>query len=148
MNKILPLIVIVALIIGGVFLFMDRSVAPTEQQSNGSEIEEGAIIETEDGLFQSDPIFVDKEFTVVGTNFAFSPSQLRVKRGETVRIWFENREGVHDWKIDELNISTDVIQVGDTQVIEFVADRAGIFEYYCSVGNHKALGMYGELIVE
>jgi plastocyanin len=29
-----------------------------------------------------------------------------------------------------------------------VADKKGTFEYYCSVGQHRALGMKGKLVVE
>ena len=34
------------------------------------------------------------------------------------------------------------------EVLEFTADKAGSFEYYCSVGEHKAMGMVGTLKVE
>lgn len=32
--------------------------------------------------------------------------------------------------------------------VTFVADTLGTFEYYCSVGNHRAQGMVGNLVVE
>jgi plastocyanin len=32
--------------------------------------------------------------------------------------------------------------------IEFVANKKGKFEYYCSVGEHRAMGMKGNLVVE
>lgn len=89
-----------------------------------------------------------KEFAVSGDNFAFAPSTITVNKGDTVRIVFTNAEGFHDWKIDEFNAATNKIGAGATETIEFVADKEGSFEYYCSVGSHRAMGMKGTLIVE
>lgn len=89
-----------------------------------------------------------KEFIVNATNFKFSLDEIRVGQGDTVRIVFVNGDGTHAWKIDEFNVATNVIQTGEDETIEFVADQAGRFEYYCSVGEHRELGMHGTLIVE
>ena len=88
-----------------------------------------------------------KEFTVMGSNFAFSPSTLSVKKGDRVKITFKNEGGFHDLKIDELNVATKKIKGGAQEVVEFTADKAGSFEYYCSVGEHRAIGMKGTLTV-
>ena len=40
------------------------------------------------------------------------------------------------------------INGGETDSIEFVADKVGTFEYYCSVGQHRSMGMVGKLTVE
>lgn len=89
-----------------------------------------------------------KEFSVVGTPFKFSVSEMRVKEGDMVRIAFRNDAGMHDWKIDEFNAATKVLQAGQSETIEFVANKKGTFEYYCSVGNHRQQGMKGTLVVE
>ncbi len=89
-----------------------------------------------------------KEFTVTGKNFAFSPSSISVSKGDSVKITFENNEGFHDFVIDELNVATKKINGGQKEVLEFVADKTGSFEFYCSVGPHRALGMKGMLIVK
>lgn len=89
-----------------------------------------------------------KEFTVTGTNFAFAPAAMTVKQGDTVRITFVNGGGTHDFVIDEFNARTKVIQGGATETIEFVADKTGSFEYYCSVGQHREMGMKGTLTVQ
>lgn len=89
-----------------------------------------------------------KEFTVDGDNFAFSLATMTVNKGDTVRVTFNNIEGFHDWKIDEFNVATSKLNAGGTETVEFVATEAGSFEYYCSVGSHRAMGMKGTLIVE
>jgi plastocyanin len=88
-----------------------------------------------------------KTFTVTGGNFEFTPASMTVKKGDTVRITFMNVEGFHDFVIDEFDVATKQIQGGAEEVVEFVADETGSFEYYCSVGSHRAMGMKGTLTV-
>lgn len=89
-----------------------------------------------------------KEFTVTGKNFAFLPAAMTVKKGDTVRITFVNESGTHDLVVDGYNARTKIIQGGAKETIEFVADKAGSFEYYCSVGKHREMGMKGTLTVQ
>lgn len=89
-----------------------------------------------------------KEFVVKGANFSFSPSTMTVNKGDRVRIVFENSGGMHDWVIDEFSARTKVIQSGQIETIEFTADKSGTFEYYCSVGTHRQMGMKGTLTVK
>jgi|SRR3989344_2770087 len=89
-----------------------------------------------------------KIFNIEGRPFSFSLTQIKVNKGDTVKIIFKNTEGLHDWVLDEFNAKTAKIQSGQTTEVQFVADKKGTFEYYCSVGNHRAQGMKGNLIVE
>lgn len=89
-----------------------------------------------------------KVFTVTGQSFSFAPSEIRVKKGDVVKIIFKNTESLHDWVVDEFNARTPKITGGQTAEIQFVASKAGTFEYYCSVGTHRQQGMRGNLIVE
>ncbi len=89
-----------------------------------------------------------KKITVTGSNFKFDPSEIRVKKGDIVTINFQNSGGNHDFVIDEFNVKTKVIAGGESDSVTFTADKVGTFEYYCSVGNHRAMGMKGNLIVE
>jgi len=79
--------------------------------------------------------------------YYFKPSEIKVKKGEKVRIVLKNVEGMHDFVIDELKVNSGIIQSGQTTEFEFVAEKTGEFEYYCSIANHRALGMKGTLIV-
>lgn len=89
-----------------------------------------------------------KEITITGSNFKFDMNEIKVKKGETVKLTFKNAEGFHDWNLDELNAHTKKIPAGQEDTITFIANTAGTFEYYCSVGNHRAMGMKGNFIVE
>ncbi len=89
-----------------------------------------------------------KTFEISGNNFTFYPNEIRVKKGDLVKINFKNNEGSHDFILDEFNIRTEQLEAGTVETIEFIADKVGIFEYYCSIGSHRAMGMKGTLTVE
>jgi nitrosocyanin len=89
-----------------------------------------------------------KEFTVTGANFSFDPTTITVNKGDTVKVTFKNAEGMHDFVIDEFNVRTKVIRGGSEETVQFIADKTGSFEYYCSVGTHRQMGMKGTLIVQ
>ena len=89
-----------------------------------------------------------KEFTIIGKNFAFTPSLITVKKGDKVKITFNNINGFHNFAIDEYGIATLQKQSPNIEVLEFTADKAGSFEYYCAVSTHRQMGMKGILKVE
>ena len=97
---------------------------------------------------ETPPTATVKTFTINGGNMYFKPAEMRVKKGDTVRVTFKNDNGFHDFVLDAFNVRTKQIQVGQEETIEFVADKTGTFEYYCSVGQHRQMGMKGNLIVE
>jgi plastocyanin len=109
-----------------------ESTAPNETSPTGAAAEQGA----------------EKEFTVTGSNFSFDPKEIKVKKGDTVKILFKNADGFHDWRVDEFNAATKKIKGGEQDSVQFVAEKAGTFEYYCSVGEHRQMGMKGNLVVE
>jgi plastocyanin len=88
-----------------------------------------------------------KEIAVTNKGFQYIPSSITVKKGDTIRLTFTNGGGYHDWGLDEFNAQTNQITGGKSETIEFVADKAGEFEFYCSVGTHRQQGMFGAFIV-
>ena len=89
-----------------------------------------------------------KVVTVDGSNFAFAPAEIRVKKGVTVKVVFKSTDGFHDFSVDGYSVATSRVSSGGTASVEFVADKVGTFEYFCSVGSHRQMGMKGNLIVE
>lgn len=89
-----------------------------------------------------------KEFTVNGSNFKFEPAVMTVNKGDKVKITFKNDGGFHDFTLDEFGVQTKQIAAGASETVEFTADKVGDFEYYCSVGNHRSMGMKGTLTVK
>lgn len=89
----------------------------------------------------------DSVIEVKGFNYAYDVSTITVNEGDTVTINFESSDGFHDWVVDEFSAATEKVRPGTPTPVTFVADKAGTFEYYCSVGSHRAEGMVGNLIV-
>ncbi len=89
-----------------------------------------------------------KEFTITGQNFRFTPNLITVKKGDSVKINFVSNGGSHNLVIDAFHAKTDIVGSGKSASVTFTADKAGTFEYYCSVGNHRAMGMVGTIVVK
>ncbi|KKU90785.1 MAG: Plastocyanin, partial [Candidatus Jorgensenbacteria bacterium GW2011_GWA1_48_11] len=45
-------------------------------------------------------------------------------------------------------IRTKTIQGGQSETVEFTPSEEGTFAFYCSVSNHRLLGMEGSLEVK
>lgn len=88
-----------------------------------------------------------KAFEIDGSNYKFTPNVLKVNEGDSVRITFKNTQGMHNFMIDEFNAKSKTISTGETDELSFVASKKGTFEFYCSVGKHRAMGMVGTLTV-
>jgi plastocyanin len=86
---------------------------------------------------------------IAGVDFSYDVKQIKVKQGDTVTINFKSNKGFHDWVIDEFASATERVTENDgITSVTFVADEVGTFQYYCSVMNHRQMGMVGYLIVE
>lgn len=150
---------IVILLVGG-FLFWSNRMAsqfnqqatsqatPTEEVSNG-EVSDDEFVKEENIMEEQEEGTEAVVVEVRGFEFGFSPEEIKVKKGDKVRVVFKNTgKMTHNFVVDEFGVSTQIIAGGAQDTVEFVADTAGTFEFYCSVGNHRALGMVGKLIVE
>ncbi len=89
-----------------------------------------------------------KTITLEGKNYKFTPKDIKVKKGEKVKVALKVMDMQHDFVIDELNVKSKIGKAGETVEVEFTPNKAGEFEFYCSVGNHRAQGMSGTIIVE
>lgn len=76
----------------------------------------------------------------------FSPNKLTVNKGDLVKIKITNIKGTHDFKIDEFGIYTET-PLNQEMTVEFVADKVGSFEYYCTKPGHRQNGQWGTLKV-
>lgn len=89
-----------------------------------------------------------KEFVITAKQWSFSPSEIKVKKGDTVVLKLKTVDVAHSYTIPEFGINV-AIKPGETAVAEFVADKTGTFTSscttYCGVGH---AGMKGTIIVE
>lgn len=89
-----------------------------------------------------------KEFTITASRFEFEPSAITVNKGDKVRLKITSIDVKHGFGLAAFNINRD-LNPGKTEIIEFTADKAGEFEFSCSVfcgSGHSE--MEGKLIVK
>lgn len=77
----------------------------------------------------------------------FSLKEITVNKGDLVKIKIMVTKGTHDFKIDEFNVYADTKELNKEYVVEFTADKAGEFIYYCAKPGHRANGQWGTLKV-
>lgn len=82
-----------------------------------------------------------------GNKFRFSQPEIKVKLGDKVKVVLTAVDMPHNFDLEELNVNGPIAQPGKTTIVEFTASELGVFEYFCSVGQHRANGMVGRLIV-
>lgn len=83
-----------------------------------------------------------REITLNATRFTFSPTAIRVKEGEKVKITVRNVDTIHGVFIPEFNAR-------GKESLEFTATKKGNFPFYCATycgSGHP--DMQGTLIVE
>ena len=103
----------------------------------------------------------------------FEPSEIRLRRGQSVRLMMENMgDSVHDFTIDEMPMMGGGTQggphdMGDGMnmdasqyalhmaveshrdgVMEFTPAESGSYTYYCTTNGHREAGMEGTILVE
>lgn len=76
----------------------------------------------------------------------FSTKEIEVNKGDIVKIKITATSGTHNFNIDEFDLHYNT-PLDKEIVIEFKADQAGEFIYYCSIPGHRANGHWGKLIV-
>ncbi len=156
-NLVIGVVVVLILVAGGWFLLKDRMM-DSDGDNDGdlmmqasSAPSDTSMMASPEGMMESTDSAMSgttKEFTVTGSNFKFDKPEIKVNKGDTVKITFKNTQGFHDFVIDEFNVKTKQANGPSEETVTFVADKAGTYEYYCSVGQHRAMGMKGNLIVE
>jgi plastocyanin len=85
--------------------------------------------------------------TLAAGSMKFSTNEIIVKKGQHVKVALKVDDGLHDFVVDEFSVRTAQVGAGQLTYAEFTPDKTGTFEFYCSVGNHRAMGMVGKLVV-
>jgi plastocyanin len=84
---------------------------------------------------------------VRATEFAFSPTELRMSAGVTTNVEFQNEGSIfHTFTVTDLNLEL-AANGGQTISGALRAVRAGTYEFICSVPGHAQSGMRGRIVV-
>ena len=92
------------------------------------------------------------EVRMISVMSYYEPYTIDVNQGDKVTIYITNieqsRDEVHGFAINEYNINV-AIEPGATKIVEFVAEKRGVFPFYCTVfcsALHEE--MQGNLLVK
>lgn len=111
----------------------------------------GGMGNTMDGMNREGmihPTGVRREFNLRMFNFGFDPAVMEVNAGDTVVLHMTSDDVDHGIGINEFLVNKRV-QPGIPVTHEFIADKRGTFEIYCSVPCGEGhLTMKAKLIVK
>lgn len=153
MSKTTIIIIIIAVVglVGAAIVFgpnndSDSSTSTETNQTTNQTQDEGDVEEIADDIEANNSIIA-----LTASNFEYSQDTIEAAPGDTVVIDLTVESGSHDFVIDELDVQTSLLGPGETERIEFIIpeDAAGkTYDFYCSVGSHRAQGMEGQLVIE
>lgn len=140
--------VIVVAVVGGVIYFASAKGSspavntPAENMKN----EQSSVTSSETSSTATDTNV--KVIDVEAGSFYYKPNIIEVNKGQKVKIVLKSVSMMHNFNIDELGVKSAIVKNGDTGTVEFTADKVGTFEYYCSIGQHRANGQVGKITVK
>jgi len=125
-----------------------------EEQEVDENIVGGDTVVGDEMMEEKEPMMdgenVEVDYTLDLASFSFTPNVIMAEPGQTLRVKLVNVGGVHDFVIDELGVASTQLQEGQEEIIEINVPMSAAgqsYEFYCSVGNHRAMGMVGTLEV-
>ena len=85
-----------------------------------------------------------KNVTINASNWKFDQTEITAKVGDTINLTLKNTDGVHGLAIEDLGVN-----IKNNQTAEIKLDKAGTFEYHCSVQCGQGHdNMTGVIVVE
>jgi cytochrome c oxidase subunit 2 len=89
-----------------------------------------------------------KTIDVTASRFQFDPATITVAEGERVRLRLHSADRIHAFAIKAFRVKASIPSAGEAVTVDFVADRAGSFDFtcaeYCGTGHAR---MKGRLVV-
>jgi len=115
--------------------------SPVEGIKGVSETQPGRDNDTDDTEEEN-----TQTVSMTSGNFFFEPTTINAEAGQEVQVTFSKNTGFHTFVIDEIDINS---QIEEGETVTFTAPtEPGSYAFYCDVGDHRAQGMEGTLIVE
>lgn len=135
MNKIIGLVVVGLLIVGGVLFFSKNKPAMKQEITT-----EATATSTNESS--------TKEFTVIAKSWAFDPAIITVKQGDKVKLKIKSIDVTHGFALPDFDVKINLVP-NKEETVEFTADKKGEFTFFCSFlcgAGHR--DMTGKLVVE
>lgn len=88
------------------------------------------------------------EITLRAQDIKFDLSHIEARMGQTVKITYINEGALdHNFVLSDFGVE-ETVKPGETQTIEFTANREGDFKFVCNIPGHLEAGMVGTLTVK
>jgi plastocyanin len=150
---VIGIVVIIALT-GGLYLVFrpaaSSKVATTPTPTPSQVLQQATVSATPASTQVATPTpTVHTNLTVTGKEYSMSPNKLQVAKGSIVKITFTNNGTMpHNFTIPSLGAGSKTVSPGQSDTVQFTATTSGTFDFYCSIGNHRSLGMSGTITVQ
>lgn len=139
-------LLLIGYILGGILL-IGGIIYSTLPGGTGNRVNHGGPMASEDHAMIH-PTGVRREFNLRSFNWGFDPSVMEVNAGDMVVLHMTSDDIDHGIGINEFLLNKR-IQPGRVTNAEFLADKRGTFEIYCSVPCGEGhLTMKSKLIVK
>ena len=120
--------------------FSDIPAAPAQENTTENSTE--ATLEP-----ATEPIREVKEFEMTARQWEFIPSTITVNKGDLVKLNIKSLDVTHGMALPDFGVNA-VLNRGQETNIEFVADKEGVYSFFCSVQCGIGHGnMRGRIVV-
>jgi cytochrome c oxidase subunit 2 len=85
----------------------------------------------------------ERVIKIVAQRFSFTPNELKLKKGENVRLEFTSLDFVHGFKVPDLNLRAD-LPPGKITTLHLKPEKVGTFDFicdnFCGAGHEDMVG--------
>lgn len=149
------ILVLILVLVGGFLLMRSRGSNPPAGGENSTEMTQETGTETSTESDTTMEKVADEAadatvqtVTLEAGSFYYKPNVINAKVGDKIKVVMSSKDMMHDFVIDELDVKLPITKSGETNEVEFTVTKAGTFEFYCSVGQHRKNGQVGTLVVK
>ena len=75
----------------------------------------------------------EKVLNVEGYSFGWKVTGPQINVGDKVKLIITDTSGVHGFALPDFGVDSGAMSPGDTKTMEFTADKAGSFQYFCNI---------------
>jgi len=138
-NKIIVSVIVIGILVATGIVLINKN--GLESKTGPTIIEKSTKQPIKEFTMQSFVEFVNEQ-----PKPQFSLKEIKVNKGDLVRIKITVTSGMHDFKISDYNVYS-ATPLNQETIVEFTADKTGEFVYYCTIPGHRQLGQWGTLKV-
>ncbi len=87
------------------------------------------------------------ELDIEAYSWGFNQNLQKINRGDKVRLKLTSSDGTHGVTMPDFGVYSNPISPGGEEIIEFIADKTGSFNFFCNMPCGQGHGMMQGSIV-